>query len=121
MENIILFVVCILFIAIGIFYLITVEKDQRKIIDSLEKQRRNQLPLDERFYLEDAIKAIKCVRYQGLTLFIADLGLMLVYFDAKNFVLADIWSKILVVVWSTSAFLFLIVGIKAIWICKKLL
>lgn len=121
MGNIIFLAVSIFFIAIGISYLISLEKDQRMIIDFMDRQRQYQLPLDEKLYLDWSINEVKAVRYQGIILFVADLALMLVYFDAKNFVLADIWSKILVVVWSTSAFLFLIVGIKAVWICKKLL
>lgn len=121
MENIIFFAVSIFFIAIGISYLISLEKDQKTIVDFFGRQRQHQLPLDERLYLNWSINEIKAVRYQGIILFVADMALMLVYFGAKNFVMPDICSKILVVIWCASAFLFLIAGIKAIWICKKIL
>ncbi len=121
MENIIFFAVSIFFIAIGISYLISLEKDQKMIVDFLDRQRRHQLPLGDKLYLDWSINEVKSIRHQGIILFVADFALMLVYFGAKNFVMPDIWSKILVVMWSTSAFLFLIAGIKAIGICKKIL
>ncbi len=121
MKILFFFAVSIFFIAIGISYLISLEKDQRLIIDFLDRQRQNQLPLGKKLYLNWSINEVKAIRHQGIILFVADFALMLVYFGAKNFVMPDIWSKILVVMWSASAFLFLIAGIKAIWICKKLL
>ena len=121
MENIIFFAISIFFIAIGVSYLISLEKGQRVIVDFWDRQRQHQLPLGKKLYLNWSINEVKAIRHQGIILFVADMALMLVYFGSKNFVLPDIWSKILVVMWSASAFLFLIAGIKAIWICKKLL
>ncbi len=118
LESIIFLFIAILLVAIGVWYLVSLNKSEKQLTE--EKLSQHSLSFEDRWNMEKHISAVKGVRVQGVILALACVGLVFCYFwEDKTYLTLDIWMYLFGGVLVLATILFAVVAIRAVCISQK--
>lgn len=118
LESIIFLLVAIFLVAIGVWYLVSLNKSEKQLTE--EKLRKHSLSFEDRWNMEKHIAAVKGVRIQGIVLALFSIGLAVFKFwESQTYLSLDVWAYLFCGSVAFASLLFGFVSIRAVRIFQK--
>lgn len=118
LESIIFLLVAIFLVAIGVWYLVSLNKSEKQLTE--EKLRKHSLSFEDRWNMEKHIAAVKGVRIQGIVLALFSIGLAVFKFwESQTYLSLDFWAYLFCGSVAFASLLFGFVSIRAVRIFQK--